>query len=205
MPKVSEAHLSSQRTRILDAAVGVFAQRGFQQATIQDVCRRADISHGALYRYFPSKEALIEATAARLRDEFMAGFEQAASRDASFAEIVDGLSPEAFDWLAVPGASTYLSIHLKWWAEAVGNPGVRSVLVEGFFNVWREALARIIARAQERGELRSDIEPGALASAFLSLYYGLVLQKALDPSLDVAAYAQAARALYQSALNVERP
>ena len=200
MPKVSEAYLDSQRTRILDSAVGTFAQLGFQQATVQDVCRGAGISHGALYRYFPTKGALVEATAEKLRRDFMGAFERAATQDEDFSETLDGLAPGSFDWIDAPGASTHLAISLEWWAEATRNESVRTPLVEGFFNIWRDALAGIIERARDRGELRPDIDPSALASVLLSIYYGLVLQKALDPSVDVSAYEQAARALYGGSL-----
>ncbi len=201
LPKVSEEYLNSQRSRILSAAVETFAQLGFQQATIQDICKRAGISHGALYRYFLSKEALVEATAEKLRQDFMGGFEQAATQDKSFAEVLDSLAPGSYEWIKAPGASMYLAISVQWWAEATANEAMRAPLVEGFFDVWRDALANIIERAQIRGEVRADIEPTALARVFLSIYYGLVLQKALDPSVDVSAYEHATSALYRGSLS----
>lgn len=205
MPKVSQEYLDLQRSRILDAAVGTFAQLGFQQATVQDVCRGAGISHGALYRYFPTKGALVKATAQKLRRDFMGAIERAATQDEGFAETLDGLGPGSYDWIDAPGASTYLVISLQWWAEATRNESVRTPLVEGFFDIWCDALADIIERARARGELRPDIDPSALASVFLSIYYGLVLQKALDPSVDVSAYEHAARALYSGSLRETQP
>lgn len=47
--------------RILEAAKGCFLRSGFQGASMQHICAEAAMSPGALYRYFPSKEAIIEA------------------------------------------------------------------------------------------------------------------------------------------------
>jgi AcrR family transcriptional regulator len=199
LPKVSAEFLDGQRARILNAAIGTFAQLGFQQATIQDVCQTAGISHGALYRYFPSKESLVIATAEKLRQDFLSGLEQAAENDISFDQLVQG-RPGSYDWTEAPGASYYLALSVQWWAEATTNETMREVLVDGFFDVWRKALAAIIERAQGRGEIRPDIDAHALGRVLLSIYYGLVLQKALDPDVDVSAYEHASQALMSGAL-----
>lgn len=57
----------TQINRILEAARTCFVQSGFRGASMHDICRQAGMSPGALYRYFPSKEALIEAIAERDR------------------------------------------------------------------------------------------------------------------------------------------
>jgi TetR/AcrR family transcriptional regulator, repressor for uid operon len=53
----------AQVARIMDAARKCFVQSGFRGASMHDICREAGMSPGALYRYFPSKEAVIEAIA----------------------------------------------------------------------------------------------------------------------------------------------
>ncbi|MCV0396341.1 MAG: TetR/AcrR family transcriptional regulator [Rhizobiaceae bacterium] len=50
-----------QLARILDAAKICFVRSGFQGASMQQICAECGMSPGALYRYFPSKEAIIEA------------------------------------------------------------------------------------------------------------------------------------------------
>src|SRR5260221_12602324 len=58
MPKTSAAAKEARRTQILDAAVRCFARTGYYATTIEDVVRETGLSRGALYLYFPSKEAL---------------------------------------------------------------------------------------------------------------------------------------------------
>ena len=62
MPKVSEAHIEARRQQILEAANACFSRQGFHQSSVQDICREAGLSPGAVYRYFPSKEHIIAAT-----------------------------------------------------------------------------------------------------------------------------------------------
>ena len=58
MPRISAAHEQEVRDRIVAAAVRVFSDKGFHSSTIADVCRESGLSVGAIYTYFPSKEAL---------------------------------------------------------------------------------------------------------------------------------------------------
>ncbi len=45
--------------RILEAAIEVFAQKGYQQAKISDIAKRAGVAHGSVYTYFKNKEELL--------------------------------------------------------------------------------------------------------------------------------------------------
>ena len=59
----------AQIARIVDAARVCFLRSGFHGASMQEICNEADMSPGALYRYFSSKESLIEAICAIHRAE----------------------------------------------------------------------------------------------------------------------------------------
>ncbi len=50
---------SDKRDAILDAAVALFAERGFYGTTVPDIATKAKVGAGTIYRYFPSKEALV--------------------------------------------------------------------------------------------------------------------------------------------------
>src|SRR5581483_1784727 len=56
-PKVVE----DRKEQILDAAMRVFAQKGFTRATNKDIAREAGITPGLIYYYFESKEAVLNA------------------------------------------------------------------------------------------------------------------------------------------------
>jgi AcrR family transcriptional regulator len=65
MPKTTEAAKEARRTQILDAAVRCFARHGYYETTIEDLVAETGLSRGALYLYYPSKEAIYLAISER--------------------------------------------------------------------------------------------------------------------------------------------
>lgn len=49
----------SKRTRIIEAAIEMFAEHGFEVTSVQDIANRASVAKGTVYLYFESKEALV--------------------------------------------------------------------------------------------------------------------------------------------------
>ena len=195
MPKVTEAHLEARRQQILDAARACFSRNGFHQTTMQDICRQAELSPGAVYRYFDSKEAIIEATCEEGQRQAAAAFEAASGQGDTlkvFGELVDVFYGRMDE--AETDDSARMSVQL--WGEALRNPGIDQVM-RGH---WHGILARIkdiISNAQERGEINPDLDASAVARVLMATYDGLVVQKAMDRSLvDVRKYIEALRALY---------
>src|SRR4029453_15843619 len=74
MPKLKPDTQRARREHILEAAELCFARAGFHRTTMQDICKEAAISPGALYVYFDSKEALIAGICERDRAEFAEHF-----------------------------------------------------------------------------------------------------------------------------------
>ncbi|MEP7291447.1 MAG: TetR/AcrR family transcriptional regulator [Chloroflexota bacterium] len=56
---IQEQLIAARRSQILDAAVTVFAQKGFHPTTIRDIAREAGIADGTVYNYFDNKTALL--------------------------------------------------------------------------------------------------------------------------------------------------
>jgi AcrR family transcriptional regulator len=75
-PRAQTAKAEETRTRILDTALRLFRERGFDQTTMRDVASEAGVATGAAYYYFRSKEELVMAfylrTAELEREEFSA-------------------------------------------------------------------------------------------------------------------------------------
>src|SRR3954454_19881942 len=73
---------SERRTRILDPAERCFVRSGFHRTTMQDVAAEAGMSQGNVYRYFPSKDAIVAGTTERDRAEVAGDF-------ASFINVLE--------------------------------------------------------------------------------------------------------------------
>ena len=86
MTQSATALAADRRTaEILDSIWRVFAAKGFDGASMQDLARAADMSVGNFYRYFPSKAAIIDAMISRDLDEI----------EQKFAGILDSADPMA--------------------------------------------------------------------------------------------------------------
>ena len=88
MPKIVDH--DQYRAELLEAATGVFAQRGYSSISMREIATELGVSTGTLYHYFPNKEALFRAVMLSLaeRDELIAGVEAGpGSLEALFALI----------------------------------------------------------------------------------------------------------------------
>ncbi|MEO3679009.1 TetR/AcrR family transcriptional regulator [Rheinheimera fenheensis] len=65
MPKVTQQALDARKEQILFAAASCFSRSGFHRTTMRDILREVQLSAGAVYNYFPSKEAILQQMAER--------------------------------------------------------------------------------------------------------------------------------------------
>jgi TetR/AcrR family fatty acid metabolism transcriptional regulator len=70
---------SDKRERIIDAAIAVFAENGFQASRVSDVAKRAGVADGTIYLYFRNKEDLLLSVFEQKMDMLLVGLEQALS------------------------------------------------------------------------------------------------------------------------------
>ena len=85
-------------------------------------------------------------------------------------------------------------VNVQGWGEALVNPPLRETVVR-VLSIYREAVTEIVHRAQALGQIDAAVDPAALTNVLLSLYYGLELQLALDPELDVEGYLAAVKGM----------
>jgi AcrR family transcriptional regulator len=194
VPKVQPEYLEQRRTQILDAAAACFARRGFHQTTMQDICEEADLSPGAVYRYFPSKEAIIEGMAHLRQGENSALIEEAMARGSTI-EVLDELLRFFFLEVDPQELQARCAIVLEIISEAPRNPRIRQSQSEATGTVLRLVM-ELIQSSQARGEINPELEPEAVARVMLGIYYGFVAQKLVDPDFDSSTYVGAVQALF---------
>lgn len=139
------------QARLLDAAIGVFADRGVLAASVEEICERADFTRGAFYSNFSSKNDLVLAFMDRDRQETKAGLMQLAAR---FSNVDLGGSREqvlqaATEFFASTQTSTRenILINAEIRLYAAREPSIRAAYQEfhDAFNLeMASALERIV-------------------------------------------------------------
>jgi TetR/AcrR family transcriptional regulator, fatty acid metabolism regulator protein len=138
-----------RRRDLLDAAVRVFARKGFHASRVGDIAEEAGVAHGLLYHYFRSKDEVLETIFREAWELLAADTDRIESSGVPlreqlrrFARIYLG------SWLMTPELIAVLV------REIARSPGVGDRVddVRGIFL----SLQRMIAAAQERGEVRAD-------------------------------------------------
>jgi AcrR family transcriptional regulator len=182
-PDVTE----ERRTQILEAAMQVFAERGFHQARMDDIAERSGLSKGALYLYYTSKDAII---AALMRSLFT--LELRGTR-----ALLDAPDPVAERLIAITRMFTSelermsfaLPVLLEFYAVAARQRAVRQFLSE-MFAEYQDILRALVQQGIERSELR-PADPGDVAVTLIALYEGLAVIWVMAPhALNLSAQAE---------------
>ncbi|WP_055711481.1 TetR/AcrR family transcriptional regulator [Streptomyces torulosus] len=189
MPRVSQERLDARRRQILNAAARCFARNGFHATSMQDVLKEADLSAGAVYRYFSGKEELIAAIVAEVISEIRGAFQQAAAqRPLPSPEILIGMVIRQIlgkePTLGPSGGSLYPRLMVQVWAETLRNPELQDVLNDGFAQV-RQPWIEIVEAYQDAGMMRADIPALSVARTLIALAQGFAAQYALFGDVPV--------------------
>jgi AcrR family transcriptional regulator len=195
VPKVSEAHQHSRRRQILDAAIECFARRGFQRTSMGDIIRESNLSVGAIYSYFQSKDQIIETLADERHDREKQLIQKAVARE-DWTECLRLLVKSFYESLEDPRERKERRLGIHLWAEALCNPRVLHLIRRGI-NQPLELLSQAIAKAQSEAKLRKDIDAEAAGRVLIALFHGFILQQAWEDRADVAAFARAALSIAQ--------
>ena len=173
VPKISLAQEQHRRTQILAAAMACFARQGYHATSMDDVVRECGLSVGAIYSYFPSKEDLFlalsddraEQTLAYLNDLFRRpGPMVDKSRDAVdffFRQLSDDLIPLA-------------RINVEFLSEAAKSERIKERQQRRCESI-RQFIRWLLTEAQQRGEVRTDVDVPAAAELMMALSEGILL------------------------------
>jgi len=136
---------------IVEAALEVFAEKGFAAAKLDDIARRAGISKATLYLYFETKEEIFRAVARAAVASLLQAFEgQAEAFDVPFVELAPRLLSSAARMMAsgrVPAIARMVI------GESRNFPDLARIWHDDVVTSVLEMVAGIIARAQARGEV----------------------------------------------------
>jgi TetR/AcrR family acrAB operon transcriptional repressor len=170
---------AESRRRLLDAAVRLFAERGYRETSLQDIGEAAGISRGSVGWHFGSKAGLLEALVSRTIEQTLAILDAVPN---------DDVTPLG-DWLAFyrdlieKDATARLFPMLLF--ESIGpRSDIRDAYV-AFHRRIRAWIAQRFAIAQERGEIGPDVDVDAAATTLWAALVGAHIHWRLDEELDL--------------------
>jgi TetR/AcrR family transcriptional regulator, transcriptional repressor for nem operon len=161
------------RERLLRAAFREVYRSGFQSAGINTILAATNVTKGALYYHFESKEALgyaivEEIIAKTVRDKWLRPLQQGKDPIDALIDIVEATSVRPRD---VRRGCPLLNL-----AQEMSPLDERfRKRLERIFNGWQEGIATALRRGQSQGTVRRDLVPEETASFLIATYEGYTL------------------------------
>jgi AcrR family transcriptional regulator len=164
------------RSNILAAAALAFAEQGYDATGVAEICRQADVSKGAFYHHFSSKQDLFLELLERWLTALDEQLEGVRTGEAAVPEQL--LDMTRMIRQVFEAAEEQLPIFLEFWTKAARDPAVWEATIAPYRR-YRAFFANLIESGVTEGTLRS-IDPDTAARVVVSLAVGLVVQGLLD-------------------------
>ncbi|HVH15210.1 MAG TPA: TetR/AcrR family transcriptional regulator [Candidatus Angelobacter sp.] len=194
MPKVVPEYKEEAKSRILGAANKVFAEKGYHEATMDDIAKRLGVSKGAIYLYFASKEDLFEAmckTAPQAFKEILYS---------SFSTETDPVrsATQFFDKMLKLSASNP-GLGFEILSEASRNPALKRILKQNHAE-YEEVLSGFLAEGRKKRFVGDSLDIRPLANSLIALWNGLETLLVAGLPVDEArrAWLEALKAIFMN-------
>ena len=175
--RTQEDRSAESARRILDAAVQLIAEQGYERTTTAEICRRAGLSNSMVHVRYGSKEALLES--------LMRSYEQA------FLQPVEGyIGVELIDHqiellqMQVRDNPEFLRAFCVLCFETVGPMSELRGWLTSWLGRYAEHTGRALAAGQEAGTVRTDIDAEQEGRFLLDILTGLSMRWVIDPRMD---------------------
>jgi AcrR family transcriptional regulator len=170
---------AERRLQILEAAERAFVRHGFHATTMQHVADEVGMSAGNLYRYFPSKEAIVEGLCGLDQAERAQAFAELMADHRQIMQALCGALRRHV--LAKPPEKARLLVEI--WSEAGRNPRVAAMIAAIDADVFA-GLEKLIEAAKAAGAASPRLDSRFGARFFLTFVAGLFKRMAIEGDFD---------------------
>jgi len=171
MPRVVPEYKEKAKDQIVKAAHEVFSEKGYHDATMDDIAERIGVSKAALYQYFESKEDLYRAILISSYHN-MTYMISSKLTGGSFAECCQ----EFLENLIKHSSGVGLGFEVI--SEASRNPALAKVSRD-YYRETAEAIEECLEEWKKRGSLRKDFDAHLFAKGLVALYDGMMVHLAI--------------------------
>lgn len=177
--EIKQERAARTRVEILEAAITLFARRGFLATTMAELAKAIRMTPGALYWHFPTKEDLLLAAIEELHQRFLNEFLDllAEHRKLSAKEQLVSFLNRTQQFLRYHREyGTFFGMVAAESAES--NERVAEAIREKL-DLYVHVAAGIIRHGQKKQEFRTDVDPLHAAHSMMSAYMGLLVHQNL--------------------------
>ncbi|MDI6869652.1 MAG: TetR/AcrR family transcriptional regulator [Coprothermobacterota bacterium] len=167
------------RIALLKEAESLFALRGYDSVSVEDICEKAEVSKGGFYYHFSSKEALF----LELLDRWLSRLDEELKKIESSASSVEEAVHRMTDLAGsmIEQVEGNYGILFEFWSKARQEEKIWQGAVS-YFDRYKNFFIGILRKGLERGEFQlSEADLELYSRTFVSLAVGVFLQAALDP------------------------
>lgn len=165
----------ARREQIVRVTLDLAARQGVDDVTTQDMAQAMGVTQGAVFRHFPSKDAIWLAVMHWVRDRLMAVLGRAAEQGRDPLDALARMFAAHIDFIAahpaIPRVLTSEHLHIR-------NRALRELITEIMLG-YEARVAGLIEAAKAEGLARADLDAHAAATLYIGMIQGLVLQASL--------------------------
>jgi TetR/AcrR family fatty acid metabolism transcriptional regulator len=188
--QTSKSQRIGKRSRITDAAIEVFAQKGFHQARVSDIARLAGVADGTIYLYFKNKEDLLLSVFEEKMDELIEGLDEALTGVENPVERIQRFARFHFKMVRENRSTAeVLQVELR-----LSNKFLKEYRPEKLW-AYLGRFAQILKDGQAEGIFREDADPFVMMWAFFGALDELAMQYVLSRKADLFSLDDAAAAV----------
>lgn len=164
-----------RREEIIRVTLDLAAKQGVDDVTTQDMAQAMGLTQGAVFRHFPSKDAIWLAVMQWVRDRLMAVLDRAASKGRDPLDALQRMFYAHIDFIAGHPAipRVLMSEHLH------GRSTMLRQLITEIMLGFEAKIAGLLADAKAQGLTRADLDAHAAATLYIGMIQGLVLQASI--------------------------
>lgn len=167
-----------RHTQIREAALRVFARKGYRNTVVEDVADEAGVAKGTVYTYFDRKEELLGAVFEGLMDELRGRQADILESDRPPLNKIRALHRSFADLLG--GNDDFARVMLDIWVAGMQDPERFGIDFKTLYAEYRALVRRLLEEAKTRGDVR-DTLPDLTPAVLIGAIEGVLLQWVLDP------------------------
>ena len=190
-----------RRAATVEAMVDLAAEQNPAEITTTAIAERMGLTQGALFRHFPTKDAILEAAMSWVSERLLARVDKAAEGAESPAAALEAMFMAHIDFVSRhPGVPRMLFGELQRSGKTLAKKMVQTLVRR-----YRERLNGLLEAGKAQGEFDAGLDVDAAAVLFIGVIQGLVLQSLLAGRVgQIRRDAPAAFAIYRRGLGAKR-